>query len=110
LKVEEISPQQYLDRRATGAALALLDVREAWELDIAALAESFSVKHIPMGQIADRLGELDAQSPTVVMCRSGARSGQVALFLASQGFRSVYNLAGGILAWSRDIDPTIPVY
>jgi rhodanese-related sulfurtransferase len=110
LKVEEISPQQYLDRRSSGAPLALLDVREAWELDIAALAESFAVTHIPMGQIADRLDELDAQSPTVVMCRSGARSLQVAVFLASQGFRSVYNLAGGILAWSRDIDPTIPVY
>jgi rhodanese-related sulfurtransferase len=63
-----------------------------------------------MGQIADRLGELDPAQETVVICRSGGRSLQVAHFLSTQGFVSVYNLVGGILAWSRDLDPRIPQY
>ena len=63
-----------------------------------------------MGQIADRLAELDPRMETVVICRSGGRSLQVANFLKPQGFASVLNLAGGILAWSRDVDPAIPQY
>jgi rhodanese-related sulfurtransferase len=63
-----------------------------------------------MGQIADRLEELDPGRETVVICRSGGRSLQVAHFLAARGFASVSNLAGGILAWSRDLDPRIPQY
>ena len=66
--------------------------------------------HIPMGQVPDRLTELDPQKETVVICRSGGRSLQVADFLEAQGFASVYNLTGGILAWSRNVDPKIPQY
>ena len=63
-----------------------------------------------MGEISSRLAELDPRRDTVVICRSGGRSAQVAQFLERQGFSSVFNLAGGILAWSRDLDPTIPQY
>ena len=63
-----------------------------------------------MGRIAERLNELDPRQATVVICRSGGRSLQVARFLTTQGFASVFNLAGGILAWSRDVDPRIPQY
>jgi rhodanese-related sulfurtransferase len=63
-----------------------------------------------MGQLPDRLGELDPGKETVVICHSGGRSMQVARFLEAKGFVSVVNLAGGIHAWSRDVDPTIPQY
>jgi rhodanese-related sulfurtransferase len=106
--IAELTPRQFLERRAGGEPLALLDVREDWETELAPVPETHT--HIPMGQIPERLGELDPQATTVVICRSGARSLQVANFLASRGFGSVFNLAGGILAWSRDIDPKIPQY
>jgi rhodanese-related sulfurtransferase len=106
--VEELTPRQFLDKRAQGGAMTLLDVREDWETQLAPVP-SQNV-HIPMGRIADRLGELDPDTTTVVICRSGGRSLTVANFLAAQGFRSVFNLAGGILAWSRDSDPPIPPY
>jgi rhodanese-related sulfurtransferase len=106
--VKEMTPREFLDRRLSGAALTLLDVREDWEIAVAAVPSE--VVHIPMGQISDRLGELDPQKETVVICRSGGRSAQVAAYLDAHGFRSVANLAGGILAWSRDIDPRIPQY
>ncbi len=106
--IEELSPRQFIERRAQGADLTLLDVREDWETTLAPVP-SPNV-HIPMGQIADRLTELDPNKTTVVICRSGGRSLEVARFLSTQGFGSVFNLGGGILAWSRDVDPQIPQY
>jgi rhodanese-related sulfurtransferase len=103
--VREISPTDFQSRRAAGALL--LDVRDDWELQRAAVP---GVVHIPMSQIAQRLGELDPARETVVMCRSGGRSLRVAQFLEQQGFRSVANLTGGVLAWSRELDPSIPEY
>jgi rhodanese-related sulfurtransferase len=106
--VEELSPQEFLAKRAAGADMTLLDVREEWEIKLAPVPSP--LLHIPMGQIAERLAELDPARTTVVICRSGGRSREVARFLESRGFGSVWNLAGGILAWSRDIDPRIPQY
>jgi rhodanese-related sulfurtransferase len=106
--IGELTPRQFLERRANGDAMTLVDVRENWETELAPVPETHV--HIPMGRIADRLGELDPHATTVVICRSGGRSLQVANFLASRGFGSVFNLAGGILAWSRDVDPKIPQY
>jgi rhodanese-related sulfurtransferase len=106
--IKELSPEEFLAKRAGGSEMTLLDVREDWETTLAPVPSE--VLHIPMGQIADRLAELDPLKETVVICRSGGRSLQVATFLAARGFGSVYNLAGGILAWSRDVDPRIPQY
>jgi|SRR5271155_1621108 len=106
--VKDLSPREFLDRRSAGLNQTLLDVREDWEIALAPVPGE--VLHIPMGEISHRIGELDAEKDTVVICRSGARSAQVARFLEAQGFRSVFNLGGGILAWSRDIDPRIPQY
>jgi rhodanese-related sulfurtransferase len=103
--VAEISATEFQSRRAAGALL--LDVRNDWELNVAPVPD---VKHIPMAEIAQRLGELDPERETVVICRSGARSLRVAQFLEQQGFRSVANLSGGVLAWSREVDPSIPEY
>ncbi len=88
--------------------MTLLDVREDWEIGLAPVPSE--VVHIPMGEISDRVRELDPNKDTVVICRSGGRSAQVAQFLDASGFTSVANLTGGILAWSRDIDPRIPQY
>jgi len=85
----------------------VVDVREPWELDVARIPD---VLHIPMAQIPSRLGELDPHQEIVVMCRSGGRSTKVAQFLDSKGFSSVANLTGGILAWSRDVDPSVRAY
>lgn len=103
-----MTPREFLDRRAQPTPVVLVDVREAWELGVAAVP--VPVVHIPLGQLAARLKELDPAAETVVICRSGGRSLQAANFLATQGFVNVRNLSGGILAWSRDIDPTIPAY
>jgi rhodanese-related sulfurtransferase len=106
MAVAEITPTEFVERRSRGESLTLLDVREEWELGVASVPD---VVHIPMGEVADRLGELDRGREVVVLCRSGRRSLQVANFLQQNGFQAV-NLAGGILAWSRDLDATIPTY
>ncbi|MGA2189267.1 MAG: rhodanese-like domain-containing protein [Steroidobacteraceae bacterium] len=106
--VKEIGPQEFLKQRAEGRDMTLLDVREDWEIELAPVPAVLI--HIPMGQVADRMSELDPHKETVVICRSGGRSLQVARFLEAQGFAAVFNLSGGILAWSRDVDPQIPQY
>jgi rhodanese-related sulfurtransferase len=106
--VGELTPRQFLDRRSAGDAMTLVDVREDWETELSPVPSPHV--HIPMGQIVERLGELNPAEPTVVICRSGGRSLEVARYLSTHGFGAVFNLAGGILAWSRDIDPSIPQY
>jgi rhodanese-related sulfurtransferase len=106
MSIPEITPTEFVARRERGDALTLLDVREAWELGVASVP---GIVHIPMGEVADRMGEIERGQPVVVLCRSGKRSLEVAKLLQQNGFDAV-NLAGGILAWSRDIDATIPTY
>jgi rhodanese-related sulfurtransferase len=106
--IKDMGPREFLERRATGTPMTLLDVREDWEIKLAPVPSD--VVHIPMGEMTDRIGELDPLKDTVVICRSGGRSLEVARFLEREGFASVYNLAGGILAWSRELDPKIPQY
>ena len=105
--IKEMTPREFVERRSR-AELTLLDVREDWETTLAPVPADHL--HIPMGQVADRLSELNPAQEIVVICRSGGRSLQVAHFLSTHGFVSVYNLVGGILAWSRDLDPRIPQY
>jgi rhodanese-related sulfurtransferase len=105
--VREISPAEFVARRERGDAMLLLDVREAHELAIASVPGAV---HIPMGQVPERLAELDPAQEIVVLCRSGGRSLQVARFLESRGYGPVANLTGGTLAWSRDVDPSLPAY
>ena len=88
------------------SSFVLLDVREDEELKIAKLN---TCKHIPMGQIADRLNELEIEQPIVVMCHSGVRSARVCHYLHEKGY-DVSNLAGGISSWSREVDPSVPQY
>lgn len=106
MNIPEITPTEFVARRERGEALTLLDVREEWELGVASVP---GIVHIPMGQVAERIGELERGKEVVVMCRSGRRSLEVAKFLQQNGITAV-NLAGGILAWSRELDATIPTY
>ena len=89
----------------------LLDVREAWERQTARfdLPGARSL-HIPMGTLPARLHELDRQQPILVLCHHGARSLQCVTFLRRQGFEAAYNVAGGIDAWSREVDGSVPHY
>lgn len=103
----EMSPKEFALRARTDPPPVLLDVREDWELAIAQLSEAV---HIPMGEVPSRLGELDPEREIVVMCRSGGRSATVARYLEQQGFGKVWNLTGGILAWSEQLDPSIAQY
>jgi adenylyltransferase/sulfurtransferase len=85
----------------------LIDVREPFEYEIARID---GAKLIPLGEIADRVGELRREQPIVVHCHSGQRSAQAVRLLQQRGFSNVYNLDGGIDAWSDQIDPTVPKY
>ena len=85
----------------------VLDVREPWEVALASLPGTLS---IPMGSIVASFKQLDPDRPTICLCHHGARSMQVAMFLEKQGFKRVHNLTGGIDAWSRTVDPSVPTY
>jgi rhodanese-related sulfurtransferase len=104
----EITPQTFALLRQQPNSPILLDVREPWEAETAALPNAIL---IPMGDIPSRAhAELDPDAPIVVMCHHGARSLNVALWLRDQGFTHAQSLAGGIDAWSRTVDPEIPRY
>jgi len=92
---------------ASRARPVLLDVREPWEFQTCHLPESLLV---PMREVPARLGELDPAAETVVICHHGGRSMQVAAFLEKQGFSKVHNLSGGVDAWARTVDASMPVY
>jgi molybdopterin/thiamine biosynthesis adenylyltransferase/rhodanese-related sulfurtransferase len=84
----------------------LLDVREPYEFQIAQIGG----KLIPQNDVPNRLSELNPEQEILVHCRSGARSQKIAEFLQANGFKKVSNVAGGILAWSDEIDPTVQKY
>ena len=96
--------------RAVGEPI-VLDVREPAELRTASVtAGDFTLLAIPMGSIPSRLSELDPARPVACLCHHGGRSMQVASFLHGRGFSHVANIAGGIHAWSDELDPGIPRY
>jgi rhodanese-related sulfurtransferase len=103
----EISPDDVKGMRDRHENFVLLDVREPWELQTACVAGSMN---IPMGDIPARVQELDPEEHIVVMCHAGVRSMKVALWLRQQGFEQAQSLRGGIDAWSRQIDPEVPIY
>lgn len=88
-------------------APVVLDVREPWEVATASLPGSIT---IPMREIPARLAEIPADRIIVCLCHHGMRSAQVAVFLERQGYADVCNLTGGIDAWSRDVDSSVPTY
>ncbi|HEY4933416.1 MAG TPA: rhodanese-like domain-containing protein [Terriglobales bacterium] len=104
----EISVAEVKSMQDAGQGFELVDVREPWEYEVAHLAGS---KHIPMGDIPARFNqELDPENHIVVVCHHGVRSMSVTAWLRQQGFEKVQSLRGGIDRWSREIDPSVPLY
>lgn len=93
---------------ASGEAPFVLDVREPLELQTAPFP--FPVHHVRMRDVPQRLSEIPTAGTVVVACRSGSRSETVVHFLRRNGVPGAVNLEGGILAWSRRIDPSVPRY
>ena len=103
----EIEPRELASRMKTEGQLRLIDVREPHELRISSIegAELF-----PLGGLAARMHELDSAEEMVIFCKTGSRSARAVELLAGAGFRKQKNLRGGINAWARDVDPSLPVY
>jgi rhodanese-related sulfurtransferase len=106
--IRQMTPRQLQERLASGTdAPVILDVREGWETRICALPNSL---HIPMSQVPMRAGELARDAEIVVVCHHGVRSQRVAYFLQTLGHEKLINLAGGIDAWAKEIDPAMAKY
>lgn len=104
----EIAPEELKALQDAGCGVLLLDVREPWEVDVSRIIGS---KNIPMGDIPARFNqELDPEEHIVVICHHGVRSMHVTAWLRQQGFEKVQSLRGGIDRWSRQIDPSVPLY
>lgn len=113
--MEQVAAMQVSERlraqQAEGRRPVLLDVREPWEVNTAAARpDDVPLVCIPMNEVPGRLDELDRAEPVWVLCHHGMRSAQVAGFLERRGFAQVFNVAGGIDAWSIDVDRRIPRY
>ena len=104
---DEIGPHELKARMDRGDAPFLLDVRNPEEIAICRIAGSAV---IPLPSLAERLGELDPSIPMVVHCKSGVRSAKAIALLKQHGFTRLTNLRGGILAWIKDVDQTLPTY
>ncbi len=112
--IDQVQPAQLQDwiaSQAPNGSTVVLDVREAWEIQTACVnAQGFELVTIPMHLIPPRLSELSRDQPIAVLCHHGGRSMQVAAFLVQQGFGHVANIAGGINAWSSQVDASVPTY
>jgi adenylyltransferase/sulfurtransferase len=103
----DISAGELAERLKEGNHLRLIDVREPHELEISRLE---GATLIPLGQLAGRMSELDSAEEIVLFCKAGTRSARALELLASAGFRKMKNLKGGINAWAREVDPSLPIY
>jgi adenylyltransferase/sulfurtransferase len=104
--IPQLTVKELKARRDAGEDIFLLDVREPYEVQIAQIGG----KVIPQNDVPQRLAEIPRDREIVVHCRSGARSQRIAEFLKQSGYQNVVNLAGGILAWSDEIDPSVQKY
>jgi rhodanese-related sulfurtransferase len=104
---DEISVQELDAWRQAGRDIAVLDVREPWEVELCSLAGALS---IPLQTLPARFGELPTDRPLVVLCHHGMRSQQAVHWLRRNGLGNAVNLAGGIDAWARQIEPSMGVY
>ncbi|HEV8384786.1 MAG TPA: molybdopterin-synthase adenylyltransferase MoeB [Candidatus Acidoferrales bacterium] len=104
--VPQMEPRELKARLDRGEDIFILDVREPHEYQICNIHGHL----IPLGELPRRAHELDSSREIVAHCRSGTRSAQAVEFLRKAGFRKIWNLKGGILAWSDQVDPSVPKY
>jgi adenylyltransferase/sulfurtransferase len=105
--VEEITAQELQRRRDAGEALEVIDVRDPHEWEICRIP---GTRLVPLGSLSEHLHEFDSSKTYVMHCKSGMRSAKAIGQLRKAGFRRLLNLRGGILAWSREVDPAVPTY
>lgn len=102
----EVSVQELKEWMDSNKPFTLLDVRESDEREIASLGGTL----VPLATLPEHLRDFDPDADIVVYCRSGARSGMAVEFMRRNGLERARNLRGGILAWSREIDPSVRQY
>ena len=100
-------PRELDNEMKQGKRIVFLDVREPYEYDIVHLKNS---KLIPLGELRNRISELNSEDDIVAYCHSGARSAMATDFLRSMGYKKVRNLEGGVEAWAVQVDPSLPRY
>jgi sulfur-carrier protein adenylyltransferase/sulfurtransferase len=105
-EVPEITVQELEGRLRNGSKVSVLDVREPHEYEVA----NIGARLIPLAELPERLVELDRDETLAVHCKSGGRSARAVKLLKEAGFQNVYNVRGGIDAWSEEIDPSVPKY
>ena len=104
----EITAEEVKAKLDAGDPFTLLDVREAWEFEVARMDRA---KLMPMGDVPSRAHqELDPEDHIIVVCHHGVRSMNVTAWLRQQGFEKAQSMRGGIDAWSRSVDGKVPVY
>ncbi len=106
---QEIGPRELKARLDAGERIVIVDVREPHEWALGTI-DAPDVRFIPVGDVPARMHELDSADEIVLQCRSGARSARALGMLEGAGFRKLKNLTGGILAWSDEVDPSLPKY
>ncbi len=107
-QMPEITATELKQRLDKGDDIQIIDVREADEVAIATIPNA---THIPLGQVVNRMGEIDPSRETVVHCKMGGRSAKAIDALKRSGFSgNLINLKGGITAWSNEVDPSVPKY
>jgi adenylyltransferase/sulfurtransferase len=105
----EVTPLQLKQRLDSGERVTIIDVREPHEWQIANL-ENYGSRLIPLGQFAGRINELNPEEEIVVHCKMGGRSAKAYDAMKKAGFTKIKNLKGGILAWSDQVDQSLPKY
>ncbi len=106
--MSEITATELKQRLDNGNDVQLIDVREAAEVAVASIPNAI---HIPLGEVTNRMSEIDPNRDTVVHCKGGVRSAMAIQALQRLGFTGkLTNLKGGITAWSNDVDPSVPKY
>lgn len=105
--MKEITVEVLKAKKENGEDFFLIDVREMTEY----LVSNLDGEHIPLGELDTRLSEIENRkdAQVIVMCRSGGRSSRACQYLTTKGFSDVSNLKGGITAWSKEIEPSMPV-
>jgi adenylyltransferase/sulfurtransferase len=106
--MEEMTPTELKQRLDKGDDIQIIDVREDYEVAISRIPNSI---HIPLGQVLNRMNEIDPKRETVMHCKMGGRSARAIEALKRLGFEGkLINLKDGIIGWSNEVDPSVPKY